>query len=307
MVSDVLKRPQDLDGLSPAATIKGKLQRIALAKLKDKHSRGEIPTSIRFLFYELEQEGVVSKRFIRQDGKLGKRKPSQDLTEVVTRLRELGLVPWDWIADDSRTVHNWSFAPTVREYLADEVERARIDPWVGGLRPVVLTESRAIGGVFARGIAEKYLVAVAPTGGQSAGFLVTEVAPLFEDESTCVLYVGDYDLAGNQIEANTRDVLERHAGREIPWERVALTEAQTEELRARGVEPIAKKDNRYKDGRPHLAFEAEAIGQAELTDLLRDHLDGLLPEPIADVLERQKREKEEARRLLQSNTGDAAR
>jgi hypothetical protein len=307
MVSDVLERPQDPKGLSAAATASGKLQRIVLAKLKDKKSRGEIPTSIRFLFYELEQEGVISKRFIRQDGKEGKRKSSQNLTDAVTHLREVGLVPWDWIADDSRTVHDWYFAPTVREYLADEVERARIDPWVGGLRPVVLTESRAVGGVFARGIAADYLVAVAPTGGQSAGFLVTQVAPLFKDEATCVLYVGDYDLAGNQIEANTRDVLERHAGREIPWERVALTEAQTEELRARGVEPIAKKDNRYKGGRPHLAFEAEAIGQAEITGLLRGHLDQLLPEPLADVLERQRREKEEARRLLQSNTGDAAR
>ena len=35
-----------------------------------------------------------------------------------------------------------------------------------------------------------------------------------------VLYVGDHDLAGNDIEANTRRVLEQEAG-ELTWNRLA--------------------------------------------------------------------------------------
>lgn len=79
-----------------------------------------------------------------------------------------------------------------------------------------------------------------------------------------ILYEGEYDLAGESIEENTRRVLERATATEFDahtWERVAPTQEQTAELRANGMEPIRKTDNRYRDGRPHEAFEAEALGQ----------------------------------------------
>jgi hypothetical protein len=79
-----------------------------------------------------------------------------------------------------------------------------------------------------------------------------------------VLYIGDLDLSGNYIEANTRTILEREIGRSLWWLRVAITETQTEVLRANGVKPITKTDHRFADRRPHLAFEAEALGQAAL-------------------------------------------
>jgi hypothetical protein len=295
--TDVLVERDD-DGLSAPHTARGKLQRLVLKWLRAKHKAKEIPTSIRFVFYELEQAGHVSKRVVNQDGSEGKRKPAQNLTDAVTHLRNAGLIDWDWIVDDSRSVSAWHCAPTVTDYLLEAVDRARIDPWHGHVRPVILTESRTIGGVLERSVGRQYLVAVAPTGGQARGFLITQVAPLLADGLVIVFYVGDYDLAGNQIEANTRSVLERHLGRGLDWERVALTEKQTRRLQARGVEPIEKKDNRYKDGRPHLAYEAEAIGQAVIVDMLRRRLDRLLPEPLATVIEREARQREEMRDYL---------
>ena len=46
---------------------------------------------------------------------------------------------------------------------------------------------------------------IAATNGQVGGFLHTDVAPVLND-SARVLYLGDFDLAGNDIEANTRRV-----------------------------------------------------------------------------------------------------
>jgi hypothetical protein len=69
-------------------------------------------------------------------------------------------------------------------------------------------------------------------------------------------------------------------------------------LKRRGVKPIKKNDHRYKDGRPHLAFEAEAIGQAEIVAMLRKRLDELLPEPLAAVLEREARQRRQVERWL---------
>jgi hypothetical protein len=282
-MADVLEH----EGLSKPSSIKGRIQRMALKKMQDKDAAGEIPTSIRFVFYELEQAGELSKRVLKLDGSEGKRKPTQDLTDALTHLRELGLVPWDWIVDESRSVDAWPYADSVADYLEQTVELATIDRFPGVPRPVILCEARGVAGVLSRGIARDYCVTVAPTGGQSNGFLRTEVAPYLRGD-VLPLYIGDHDLAGNHIEANTRCVLERAVGHPLPtWERLMLTDEQCRQLQRRGIEPIQKEDHRYKDGRPHEAYEVEALGQSLVTQIVRDRLEELAPIPLADVLERE--------------------
>ena len=61
---------------------------------------------------------------------------------------------------------------------------------------------------------------------------------------------------------------------------------------------IRKPDRRYKPVRYHDAVETEALGQSEIVAIVRDHLDHLLPEPIGDVLERERRERGQVARLL---------
>ena len=48
-----------------------------------------LPTSVRFIYYELVQRGVVEKK--KPDA--GGRRPDQDVQEAITRLRAIGLVP----------------------------------------------------------------------------------------------------------------------------------------------------------------------------------------------------------------------
>jgi hypothetical protein len=292
---------QEHAGLSAPATRKGQMQRLALQKMCEKQAVGEIPTSIRFVFYELEQAGLLSKRTLKLDGTAGKRKPTQDLTDALTHLRELGLIPWDWIADESRDVDAYSNAATVRAFLLDgELKWVKIDRFPGVPRPVILCEARGVGGVLSRGVAFAYGVTVAPTGGQCNGFLRTKVAPyLSKDES--VLYIGDADLAGNDIEDNTRRVLEHATGRTFTkdtWERLMLTAAQCRQLERRGVEPIQKTDHRFKDGRPHEAFEVEALGQSFVAQIVRDRLEQLAPEPLAAVQEREAEQRAEVLKVL---------
>jgi hypothetical protein len=51
--------PDEIAELSHFRTKTGKLQRALLALLTEHEEDGAIPTSARFLFYELEQRGVV--------------------------------------------------------------------------------------------------------------------------------------------------------------------------------------------------------------------------------------------------------
>ena len=285
------------NGLSRPGTKARRLQEILLAQWRKHQTEDTLPTSGRFLFYELEQQGLVSKI------PTGKRRAGQDLSDQLTHLRECGLMPWADIVDDTRHVAAWQSAPTVADYARTAAEHARLDPWHRAkARPFLICEARTVGGVLERRLGPEYLVPVASTIGQCQGFLVTDVAPRLRDPHGYVFYIGDHDLAGNDIETNTRRVLERETGRTIGWTRIAITDEQVETLRAEGMQPIQKEDKRYKDKRPHLAFEAESLGQVEIETLVRTWLDAFLPEPLDTVLERQTRQRAAVLRTLQNQT-----
>jgi hypothetical protein len=290
------------EGLSRPDTKAGRLQRACLDLLQQHERDDALPTNCTFLFYELEQQGSVPKHYRNEDGGKRARTPRQDVSDATMRLREVGLVPWEWLVDESRTVDEWESAPSVYEYAIAAIERARIDCWGGESAPLILCEARSMKGVLSR-ITARYLAPIGATGGQSAGYLVNDIAPLLSGNTRPVLYIGDHELRGpaDQIEANTRRYLEKHARRTFDkrtWKRIALTEAQVNaDRRLRGL-VITKLDRRYKPPREYQAVECEAVGQATLERMLRAQLDARLPEPLQRVLVREKRQRAEIARLL---------
>jgi hypothetical protein len=287
---------QRATALSAPGSKSGRLQRAVLDLLREHEASGALPTSGRFLWYELEQRGIVDKT--RARGHPGVRRGiDQDVSDALTRLREDGLIPWAWIVDETRTLDVPSYAATVLGWhrQAAENEAEAIDRWDGGPPPLILCESRSLAGVL-RPIVYTYTCPVAATNGQAGGFLHTEVGPLLRGGGRRVLYLGDLDLAGGQIEANTRQVLYRYSP-VLAWERLALTGAQADAYDLRRL-AIVKRDGRYKDGRPHEAIETEALSQPVLTGILTARLDKLMPEPLAGVLARERAEREAVRELL---------
>ena len=59
--------------LSPPGTKAGRLQRACLELLHDHDRKGDIPTNGHFLFYELEQRGVVPKKYDGVNPKTGEK------------------------------------------------------------------------------------------------------------------------------------------------------------------------------------------------------------------------------------------
>jgi hypothetical protein len=207
-------------------------------------------------------------------------------------LRERGLVPWDHIVDETRTVEDFTGSATVAQDWLAYLPNACVDPWRGQV-PFILTESRSLAGVL-REMCSDYRIRFAPTNGQVGGFLHTKVAPLLR-RGDRVGYLGDYDLAGDDIEANTRRVLENLVG-ELDWKRLALTQDQVDDY---DLEPIIKNDGRFKDGGGrHEAVETEALSQTLIVDIVRKWLDRLLPQPLERVLVREQRERARLRSLI---------
>jgi hypothetical protein len=299
------KLAHDEDRLSAADTKNGRLQRACLELLREHHRKGDIPTNGRFLFYELEQRGVIPKKYDGINPKTGKklaRTPLQDVSVATMHLRESGLIPWHWIEDESRTLTEWRYADTVIDYLIDTVPEARIDLWAGEPPPLIIFESRAAEGVF-RSHAYEYLTPTTATGGQCGGFLVTDVVPLLIGNKRRVVYVGDHELRGpaDQIEANTKRYIEQHTGRIFgpgEWTKIALTEQQVKASKRLERLKITKLDKRCKPPKSYDAVECEALGQGVLVRLIRKHLDSLLPEPLDVVRERERVQRERAHAAL---------
>jgi hypothetical protein len=173
----------------------------------------------------------------------------------------------------------------------DTLPALRIDLWDGEPPPLILCESRSLAGVLER-IAASYLCPIAATNGQAGGFLHTEIAPLVKGGRR-VLYLGDLDLSGSHIEKNTRRVLSDYG--DLEWQRLAIT---LEQVRANNLTVIDKRDHRFKPARTFPAVETEALRQAQIQQILTSALDAVVPEPLAEVFEREEEQRVQVRERL---------
>jgi hypothetical protein len=280
------------DPLGSEKSKAGRLRR-ALLRILDGHP---VPTSVRFLFYELEQAGEIPKAYRYANGSKRARQPSQDVSDALTNLREAGLVPWEWIVDEGRTLVEWGYAASIAEHVRVLANQARLDAWAGAPPPLLITESRSLAGVLRETVAE-YLCPIVATAGQSSGsLLAVEIAPLLrEDPARQVIYLGDYDFQGDDIEAATRRRLEKHVGQQLDWGRLALTAQQVQQF---GLTPIEKTDHRFRPPRRYEAVETEALRQDVIVSLLSEKLDSLLPRPLDDVRVREQAQRQQLARYL---------
>jgi len=259
------------------------LQRACLDLLREHEARGEVPTSGRFLYYELVQRGVTPKG----------NASARQVMDALMYLRLNESIPWEWIIDETRSLNDYSGYASIKEGVLASLDGVRIDPWKGRV-PLIITESRSLAGVLAN-IAQEYAVRIASTNGQAGGFLRTTIAPVLT-VGDCVLYIGDHDHQGHQIENNTREVIEEITGA-LDWERIALTEEQVEEYDLAAL-TIMKPDNRYNPPRRHPAIETETLSQSRITQIVRDALDDLLPTPLANIVRREASQRRALRQLL---------
>jgi hypothetical protein len=97
----------------PAEAAVSKIGRLrdALRELLAEHQRDDaLPTSARFLFYELIQRGVIPKH------PTGRRRADQDMLDALTDIREDGRIPWDWIIDETRSLDSYVGSASVKDW-----------------------------------------------------------------------------------------------------------------------------------------------------------------------------------------------
>ena len=280
---------------------RARIRELLLEAIKEHEDTDMLPTTGHYLFYELEQRGLATKQGTSGKRNRGWPPGKQDLTDELTKMREEGVISWDWIADTERVLKQWEHAPNVVEYLTAALNQFALNPWTPHEPPLILTESKSNAYVLEK-VAMNYVCPIAGLRGHGgAGFLRTKVAPILRN-GRIVLYLGDHDRCGHQIEANVRRVLESKVGDKIPWARIGLTETQ---VRFHKIDSIWKVDRRYGDKTPRECWECEALGQAGVVALVESTLKELLAQmcrrrTLRRVHDREKREVRAARRKLQN-------
>ena len=254
-----------------------------IAVLREDH-----PQSVRHVFYRMT------------DPRLGEPVEKSDrgyrhVQERCVKLRRYGLIPYNWIADMSRRGYFVNTYDDAGDFLRRMGHLYRADLWRDSdYRCEVWAESRSIASVILNDCQE-LAVDLFPCGGFSSLSFIHEAAQQHnasqDTRPLIVLYVGDYDPAGVLIDQSLERELREHlrADIDMDFRRIAINEEQVEQYEL-PTKPRKEGDKRSQ----HLTYtvEAEAMPARDLRELLRVHVEALLPENalhVAKVAEQSER------------------
>jgi hypothetical protein len=166
---------------------------------------------------------------------------------LTKRLREGGVVPFEWIVDNVRNTEkpsSWAglddFADTVREAY-------RKNFWAEQRDYVhVICEKDAIAGVLLPTTRE-YDVSLSPIRGYVSLSFAHEVAQTWNriDKPIYAFYLGDWDPSGFDLERDVHAKLRRYCERPFTWRRLGLNRDDFDDFDLIPLE-AKKSDSRYR-------------------------------------------------------------
>jgi hypothetical protein len=218
---------------------------------------------------------------------------------ALVHLRKVGRIPYASITDSSRWMRKPTTWNSAEEALADLTSGYRRSLWQRADSCVeVWCESESVAGVLWP-VTNKWDVPLYPMKGQTSIPFAYGAAMQYRNEPRRVIiyYVGDYDPAGLEIEAQLahklREYSERH---DIILERLACTGVDAAALQHLGTTPKKKTWNHPTLGKQPFrgkAVEVEAIDAPILREIVEDSITSWIDEDalrITRMVEQQERE-----------------
>lgn len=197
------------------------------------------PASVRAVCYRLFTQQLIRDMSKNSTNRVG---------SLLTYAREHGLLPWQWIADDTRAIDRPSTWDSPVEILESAIQSFRRDWWEQQpVRIVLASEKSTVAGTV-KPITQRYGVGFLSLHGYSSATLVNDLAALSLEDSRplILLYIGDWDPSG--LDMSERDLpgrLQRYGGR-VTVERIALTAADVADPRLPSFDAESKaNDARY--------------------------------------------------------------
>lgn len=160
----------------------------------------ERPITLRGAMYRLVSLGWLPSTDLKHYTRTGR---------ILTRLREFGVVPYDWIVDGVRATNKPSSWAGLEDFTETVKRSYRLDFWAGLEHYVhVICEKDAIAGTLSP-VTREYDVALSPIRGYSSLSFVHEIASTWNatKKPIFVYYLGDFDPSGFDLERDIREKL----------------------------------------------------------------------------------------------------
>ena len=249
--------------------------------------RGVVPT-VRTVYYAL-----VSKEFIPNT-----RSAYQGLCKKLVQARKDGLVKWNWIADETRATRGsddtlWEpeeYAEAWVNHLFKMLDKFTLPRWLDQPYYVeVWIEKFALAATFMNWVGEMNVVLV-PSRGYSSWTFLKEAAVRFlknaGDKESVILYFGDFDPSGKDIERFIGEALEWF-GVNVEIKAVAVSKEQIDKYdlpsTPEDAEERAKlrRDPRFK-GWEHGMFRVELDA---LMAFVPDEFERIIKEAVSEYFD----------------------
>jgi hypothetical protein len=258
-------------------------------------------------------------RFVAHDLIDNKQSQYQYLGEAIKEARINGRIDWDMIEDRTRSTDAGDYNdgevvdPQDRfdrnlEWFKNTDERFHRPKWEGQDNYVeVWVEKEALAGIFAD-VCDDMNVISFPNRGYTSITLLKEAAerireetakkvpPMGDRKEAHILYFGDFDPSGQDIERNIRDKLHDTFGVRVNVERYALTRDQIDRYQL-PPQPAKTTDARYEsfvEEHGNMAVELDALPPEELKELIRSSVQDYFDEAFYqdEILPEQEKDRE---------------
>ena len=232
------------------------------------------PASVRAVCYVLFNRKLIPDMSKQSTGAISR---------LLTKAREDGDIPWEWIVDDTREIelpYTWSNANAI---VKSAINTYRRDRWQNQPERVVVASEKATVAGTLRPVIHEYGLPWAVYHGFSSATAIKELANLTGEshKPLTILYVGDHDPSGRSMsDVDLPGRLAQYGGN-ATIERVAVTAEQIEQHGLSTFPARHKaKDTRYNwfvANHGDTCCELDALNPNQLRDTLEEavlsHLD----------------------------------
>ena len=234
------------------------------------------PMTVRQVFYQATVRGLVEK------AESGYGKVQNDLT----LMRRDGVLPYDWLADNTRWQRKPRTFGNVEEALRDTARFYRKSLWNDADSYVeIWLEKDALSGVIYPITSMNDVPLMVARGYASLSFLYSAAEYINTlDVPTYIYHLGDFDPsgvnAGEKIEETLREMA---PDADITFERIAVTPEQIDD-RDLPTRPTKASDTRAKNFGSNLSVELDAIDPNVLRGIVQEAIERHLPAEQFEVL-----------------------
>jgi hypothetical protein len=232
------------------------------------------PITVRGVCYRLFVAGLIDSMAIKN---------TQKISRLLTWAREEGEIPWEWIADESRSMESSPHWRDLESYANSIESSYRRDFWAHQkTQVIVISEKATVSGIL-HPVLDEYGVPFVNGKGFNSATKMHELAEDIagDERHTVLLYVGDYDPSGMYMsEMDLPKRLADYGAGAYSLHRIALTHGDIHGGNLKSFEAKTKKDDpRYrwfKSNYGNSAWELDAMDPNDLRDRIMQEIESYI-------------------------------